>query len=180
MLPAFNVSHQLFSAYNRKHVVCAFLAYGLGETEHRHKIVISGRISVHQMKGVSKQRGFEISLSRGCNQDEFWMETQIYNFLLFQKVAKRKKDGSYADGGSEVAKDGRFAIIGPIGRSSEGRQGGTSCLKALSFPPFQSSSHLSVLRNALTLCFKPSQGPWLQLRLPSSPIPWTSSEPECR
>lgn len=66
------------------------------------------------MKGVSKQRGFEISLSRGRNQDAFWMEPQIYNFCWFRRKQREKKMGAMWMGGSEVAKDGGLSSLGQL------------------------------------------------------------------
>ncbi|KAM9244637.1 solute carrier family 25 member 44 isoform 3-T3 [Dugong dugon] len=54
------------------------------------------------------------------------------------------------------------------------------CRQTAAAGALQSSSHTCVLRSALTLFFKPSQGPWLQPLPPSSPILWMSSEPACR
>lgn len=90
-LPVFKVSYQLPSAKHGEYVVCAFPAYELGGAEPRHNIFISGKISLHQMKGINKKRGFEISFSRGYNQDDFWKEPEMYSVLLVQKDAKRKK-----------------------------------------------------------------------------------------
>lgn len=75
------------------------------------------------MKGVSKQRDFEIPFSRGI-------------FVLFKLTSGRglrfinfcwfwwtwRKDRMEVTG-SKVAKDGNFVIVGPTGRSSEGHVG---------------------------------------------------------